>query len=598
MALNFLRELRRRRVLRTASIYVVGSWLLMQVADIVFPALAVPETAMRNLLFALTAGFPLALIAGWYFDITRDGIRLTKSTDEKLPPLILEDYAMLAVVVFVSGLIVFTLWPEPESDISIQGAVAVMPFEDVDDEDAIGRSFSSEIISALKKVPGIWVPGLDSSTHFKDSDPVAIGSALGVGAIVRGSVQRNADDIEITAHIHGAKRGKHILSLTHIIGAGELLQAQQQIVDAIIAEIAPLAAKRTARSDGTVRDECAPVYDVYLRAQQIAITPGQRAFEIRAKAVEMLQQATADAPDCALAWSGLAGAHFSTTPQLKGAERYEQGLVPAAAAARRALEIDDTLADAWMILAEIAEQDGRFIDAEGHFLKALFAEPANAMANAMYAEALLARGRIQDGMHYALEGYRLDPASRQIAGKVAMAAKMMGDGNRTVEYGQIFRDLSQQALYDGFADIARGHMLNGDIDSALVEYGAYPDGIPDWFLECAEAQRDPSLQPAVRQRLKAAVTTESEVADNAWWIIVCGTWLDEADVVLDLLFDSESVEQITEVYYFLFFFEEAGALRQHPRFRQFVEEEGLLDYWRTIGWSDYCEADGDSFRCR
>ena len=124
--MNFLRELRRRRVLRTASIYVVGAWLLMQVADVVFPALDVPETAMRNLLYALTAGFPLALIAGWYFDITKDGIRLTRSTDKELPPLILEDYAMLAVIVFVSGVIAFTLWPEPESDVSIEGAVAVL----------------------------------------------------------------------------------------------------------------------------------------------------------------------------------------------------------------------------------------------------------------------------------------------------------------------------------------------------------------------------------------------------------------------------------------------------------------------------------------
>jgi len=570
----------------------------MQVADIVFPALEIPDSAMRNLLYALTAGFPLALIAGWYFDITKNGIRLTRSTDKELPPLILEDYAMLAVVVFVSGLIAFTLWPEPESDISIPGAVAIMPFEDLDDSGAIGTSLSGEIVNALKRVPGIWVPGLDSSTHYEGSDPSAVGSALGVGAVLRGSVRRVAENIEITADFHGAKRSKRIWSLTLIVAPGELLEAQQEIVDAVIAEIAPSATERAATSSGTKQEACAPIYDVYLRARQIATTPGRRAFEIRARAVKLLQEATRDAPDCALAWSGLAHAHFNMAPQFRGAERFEQGLVPAGAAARRALELDGTLAQAWIVLAEIAEQDSRFIDAESHFLKALFAEPTNALANAMYAEALLARGRVQDGMHYALEAYRNDPASRDVAGKVAMAARMAGDGDLAVEFGQIFRDLSQQAVYDGFLDIARGHMLNGDIDSALEEYRAHSDRTSDWFLECVEAQRDSSMLPSIRQRLKAAVTVESDVGYNAWWIIVCGTWLDEADLVLDFVFGNDPDQHITEAYYFLFFFTEADALRQHPRFRQFVEEKGLLEYWHTVGWSDYCEPDGDSFRCR
>ena len=115
----------------------------MQVADIVFPTLGLPESAMRNLLYGLTAGFPLALIAGWYFDITREGIRVTRATEEELPPLIVEDYAMIAVVVFVGGLIAFTLWPEPQSDIGKPGSVAIMPFEDEGGQNAIGRSLAS-----------------------------------------------------------------------------------------------------------------------------------------------------------------------------------------------------------------------------------------------------------------------------------------------------------------------------------------------------------------------------------------------------------------------------------------------------------------------
>ena len=76
--------------------------------------------------------------------------------------------------------------------------------------------------------------------------------------------------------------------------------------------------------------------------------------------------------------------------------------------------------------------------------------------------------------------------------------------------------------------------------------------------------------------------------------IRCGTWIGESDIILDLLTtEVETTEQI----YFPLFLPDAVSLRQHPRFRQLVDESGLLEYWRQWGWSDYCRPDGDSFRC-
>jgi hypothetical protein len=53
----------------------------------------------------------------------------------------------------------------------------------------------------------------------------------------------------------------------------------------------------------------------------------------------------------------------------------------------------------------------------------------------------------------------------------------------------------------------------------------------------------------------------------------------------------------TEVVFMNMFHHDGGALRQDPRFREMVEESGLLDYWKRWGWADLCEPDGDSFRC-
>ena len=82
----------------------------------------------------------------------------------------------------------------------------------------------------------------------------------------------------------------------------------------------------------------------------------------------------------------------------------------------------------------------------------------------------------------------------------------------------------------------------------------------------------------------------------------CGIFLEAPDFVFEVLLgDRESgflgSEMPTEVIFINMFHPNAGFLRQDPRFRELVVESGLLDYWRKWGWSDYCAADGDSFRC-
>ena len=70
---NFLRELKRRRVLNTAFLYVTGGWVALQVVKVLSEA-RLPPTTMRNLLILLSFGFPLVLIIDWFFDISKEGI--------------------------------------------------------------------------------------------------------------------------------------------------------------------------------------------------------------------------------------------------------------------------------------------------------------------------------------------------------------------------------------------------------------------------------------------------------------------------------------------------------------------------------------------
>ena len=79
--MGFWGELGRRRVYRMAGFYVVGAWLVIQVADVFFPAWGLPETAVRFLIVATMLCFPIALVFSWTFDITTSGIVKTEPAD-------------------------------------------------------------------------------------------------------------------------------------------------------------------------------------------------------------------------------------------------------------------------------------------------------------------------------------------------------------------------------------------------------------------------------------------------------------------------------------------------------------------------------------
>ena len=107
--MKFWQELRRRRVFRLAGLYIVGAWLVIQVADVSFPAWGLPETAIRYLFIAAIAGFPVALIFSWFYDITAQGIVRTEpageveSVDTRLKRA---DYVVLAALLVVGVAIV------------------------------------------------------------------------------------------------------------------------------------------------------------------------------------------------------------------------------------------------------------------------------------------------------------------------------------------------------------------------------------------------------------------------------------------------------------------------------------------------------------
>ena len=109
-------ELKRRRVLNTAFLYVIGAWVALQVVEVLSGA-GLPPSTMRNLLIILSFGFPLALIVGWFFDISTDGIKKTGplKEGEQLPQLKFLDHVFLAGLILVVAMDAYILsFPTPQ----------------------------------------------------------------------------------------------------------------------------------------------------------------------------------------------------------------------------------------------------------------------------------------------------------------------------------------------------------------------------------------------------------------------------------------------------------------------------------------------------
>ncbi len=259
----FFRELQRRRVLRTAGIYIVGAWLALQIADVVFPALDIPEEAIRYLLFAAVLGFPVALIFGWLFDIEASGIRRTPpaGADElAIPqPLRRSDFAILAALLGVLSVIAYSTFSHvievpdssPSSNLSTTpegqtqlSTVAVLPFVLTslqNNGEFFANGIHSDLLTQLAHLTGLRVISRTSMLEFRDTTKSIpqIATELGADIVVEGSIQLAGEQMRINVQFINAQSDKPMgaRSFNRQLTAENIFQIQSDISRAIAAAV-------------------------------------------------------------------------------------------------------------------------------------------------------------------------------------------------------------------------------------------------------------------------------------------------------------------------------------------------------------------------
>ncbi|MEP5569832.1 MAG: hypothetical protein ABJN62_18460 [Halioglobus sp.] len=284
-------ELRRRRVFRAAALYVVGTWLVLQVADVVFPALSIPEESIRYILIAGLLGFPAALVFGWYFDITPEGISRTAPVDldqvDAHTQLSGGDYLVLLALVAVVTIILYgavsNIAPEPVAIARTDGPpmVAVLPFTTVSqegDSEFFAYGIHDDLLTQLAHLQSLRVISRTSVLEYKGTvkNIRDIGAELGADAILEGGVQSSGGRIRINAQLIDARTDEHLWANTfdRELTTANIFDVQGEIARAIAVAMNATLTEQEQSELSTIPTENMAAYRAFRTAMRIRDTRG------------------------------------------------------------------------------------------------------------------------------------------------------------------------------------------------------------------------------------------------------------------------------------------------------------------------------------
>src|SRR5438093_8072258 len=261
MKSNFFAELKRRNVVRAAGLYLVGAWLITQVAGTVLPMFGAPDWLPRTVVILLAMGFLPTLIFSWIFEMTPEGLKRDEDVpiEQSTAPQTARrmNRMIIAVLVLALGYFVFdkfVLTPrreaalvaarpsaEPKSAANAK-SVAVLAFANLSDDkgsEYFSDGISEELLTVLQKIPGLHVAARTSAFSFKGKNATAqeIGQKLGVARLVEGSVRKAGDVVRIAARLTRTDTGEQLWSENYTRDLKDVFAVQTELAQTIVAQV-------------------------------------------------------------------------------------------------------------------------------------------------------------------------------------------------------------------------------------------------------------------------------------------------------------------------------------------------------------------------
>jgi serine/threonine protein kinase/Tfp pilus assembly protein PilF len=331
-------------------------------------------------------------------------------------------WLILAACIVAIGLVAFGTWYLRSGRTAQIDSIAVLPFANASGDaktDYLSDGITESLIASLTHVPELKVKSRNSVFRYKgkDVDVQKVGDDLGVAALVSGRVTPHGDNVEVSAELTDVRDNTEIWGQHYSGKSADIISLQQQIAGDLAGKLRSRlsgAEKQQVTKQGTQNPEA---YELYLKGRY---SWNKRTNADIKTAISYFNQAIAKDPGYALAYSGLADA-YCVLPTYGGIP--SENIPKANAAARKALELDSTLARPHAVLGvDEMQYDWDFAGGEAEFKKAFELDPNDATAHQWYAERIgVIGGREQEVIAEINRAHQLDPMSPIISNQVGAA---------------------------------------------------------------------------------------------------------------------------------------------------------------------------------
>ncbi|WMN12252.1 tetratricopeptide repeat protein [Marivirga salinae] len=448
---NFFQELQRRNVIKSAISYVVIGWAILQVADILFPAFKIPDSAIRYVLYALIGGFPIWVIFAYIYEWTPAGFQRTSTvqneasvhqqTGKRLNFFIFGGMALAIILLLADRVFNFTDTLETTDE---KKAIAVLPFENMSTaEDAyFAKGITEDILTQISQIGDLRVL---SNFTIRDYDTEGktveeIGEELNVNYLLTGSIRKAGEQLRITCQLVQLDPEEQAWAENYDKRMDDVFAIQTQVAEEVARNLkATLSPAEKAKIKDKPTDNLA-AYNIYLKAREKYNTYENENFK---EAADLFKKAIALDPEFSLAYAGLAETYgigylrgFYTNFFADSAKKY----------AEKATVLGPKRAETWTALGTAFRCEGNYAEAKEKYQKALTFNPNYLLALANLADISIRQNRQVEAIRLYQKIIKSNPLNYKIFAGMGLTYLLLDMPSKSAAYLQKAISLKQDNL--------------------------------------------------------------------------------------------------------------------------------------------------------
>ena len=409
--------------MRVAITYVLVSWSIIQVAEILFGAFEIPPWGLQYVVIALAVTFPVTIILAWAFELTPDGIKMTtvarrenvdtgkaKAYSKKGNWFAIGFAAALPTVIFGTLALVLYFQLGDDSAADAWGkSIAVLPLENLSpdpDNAFFADGVQEDILTNLSRIDEIdLVISRTSTLRYRNPDRnlKQIGEELGVRYIVEGSVRRVGDQVRVTIQLIDSKTDNHLWAENYNRRLKDTFAIQTEVAKEIAGKLQAILSPKDLSEIEYRPTENPLAYDYFVKARDGEVT----GINIREQ-ISLYERAVAHDPDFAEAWARLAGHRIYIWNRENRQDPELYGKAHEALEQAKLLGAD--LADLPSTLSTFAYRENQDIEAAIDYqLQALAIDPNIHLGHTLLGNRYREIGQLAEAQHHREAALRVDP---------------------------------------------------------------------------------------------------------------------------------------------------------------------------------------------